>query len=129
MNKNYQIWHKLKTSINNNKARMFFNEGEIWFCNLGLNVGFEQDGNGDQYLRPVLISKKFNHWMMWAVPLTKTKRSGDNFYSFYYKPDVLSTALLSQMKLLDAKRLKYKVGVISPHDFDQIKQKLKLLLE
>jgi len=61
MEKNYKNWHKKKTKINNEKERPYFHEREIWFCNLGLNIGFEQDGVGEDFLRPIIIIRKFNN--------------------------------------------------------------------
>ena len=37
-----------------------FSEREVWFLKIGVNVGYEQDGNGKEYLRPAIILKKFN---------------------------------------------------------------------
>ncbi|MFH1183402.1 MAG: type II toxin-antitoxin system PemK/MazF family toxin [Candidatus Moraniibacteriota bacterium] len=106
---------------------MFFHETEVWFCHLGINIGHEEAGKGDWFLRPVLILKKFNDKVFWAIPLTKTFRTGKYYYSFYFK-DNKSTAILSQIRLLDAKRLRYKVGKISKKNFFNIKQKIKQLL-
>lgn len=129
MDKDYKIWHKIKTYINNHQNRMFFHEQEIWYCGLGLNVGFEQDGKGSKFLRPILILKKFNHMVFWAIPLTKTVKKGKYYHSFHFQEDILSTAILSQIRLIDSKRLKSKIGLVSKKEFNQIKTKLKLLLE
>lgn len=53
--KNYLRWHNKKAILNASQNRPFFRVGEVWFCNLGLNIGSEQNG-----LRPVIIIKKFN---------------------------------------------------------------------
>ena len=127
--KDYSLWHKLKAFLNNEKPRVYFHPGEIWFCNLGMNIGFEQDGDGEQYLRPVIVFRKFNNEIFWAIPLTKTRKEGRYYYPFSFRPNSESTAILSQIRLLDAKRLKYKTGSVRPSDFAEIKQKLKLLLE
>ncbi len=50
MEKNFLEWHEHKSRIHVNPTRPFFHEREIWFCSLGLNVGFEQDGRGDEFL-------------------------------------------------------------------------------
>ena len=127
--KDYGFWHKIKTFLHNEKPRIYFHLGEVWFCNLGANIGFEQDGDGKEYLRPVIILRKFNNEIFWAIPLTKTKKEGRYYYHFYFRDDSGSTAILSQIRLLDAKRLKYKTGTVSQSDFAEIKQKLKQLLE
>ena len=77
MKKDYTKWHKIKTDINNAEKRVFFHEREIWFCYVGANVGFEQDGNKEEYLRPVLVVRKFNNEVFWGIPLTKSEKRKD----------------------------------------------------
>jgi len=127
--KSYNLWHKLKLFLNNEKQRVYFHEKEIWFCHLGENVGFEQDGRGMSFLRPVLILKKFNNQVFWAIPLTKTIKNGDYYYSFCFNKKLKSTAILSQIRLIDAKRLKYKSGGLQTAEFTEIKEKIKHLLD
>jgi len=47
------------------KVRPFFHGREIWFCAIGANIRFEQDGSGTEFLRPVVIIKKFNKEVFW----------------------------------------------------------------
>lgn len=128
MGKDFRNWHKIKTQIDNVEQRPFFHEKEIWFCYLGLNVGFEQDGRGRDSLRPVLIFKKFNNEFFWGIPLTKSKKKGIYYFNFSFIDKVNSVALLSQMKPLDGKRLSRKIGDISNEDWEIIKEKIKKLL-
>ncbi len=126
--KDYAVWGTIKTNVHNNKERPFFHEREVWFCTLGENVGFEQDGRGENYLRPVVVVRKFNNAVCLVVPLTKNQKKGIHYFSFSYKDDLVSTAILSQVRLIDAKRLDYKSGFISETDFEALKQKLKQLI-
>lgn len=127
MKKDFKKWHGKKTAIDHIEKRPFFHEREIWYCHLGLNVGFEQDGSGDDFLRPVIILRKFNREVLWVLPLTHTKKNNRYYYSFYFI-DGISTAILSQLKLIDSKRLSYKIGGINNKSFVELKQKLKVLL-
>lgn len=128
MTKNYQKWHTKKSEIGTIKKSPFFHEREIWFCYLGANVGFEQDGN-DEFLRPVVIFRKFNNDIFWAIPLTKSKKKLNQkiehyYYSFSFSPEITSLAILSQIRLIDAKRLNYKIGDITEEEFKEIKKRL-----
>ena len=58
MKKDFKKWHTQKSDLHENKTRVFFHEREIWFTSLGANIGFEQDGRGDDFLRPIVILKK-----------------------------------------------------------------------
>ena len=60
MEKNFLKWHKEKEQINSTKGTALFHEREVWWCRVGVNVGFEMDGRGETFERPVVIVKKFN---------------------------------------------------------------------
>ncbi|MDP2947866.1 MAG: type II toxin-antitoxin system PemK/MazF family toxin [Nanoarchaeota archaeon] len=114
---------------NNESIRPGFYEREIWYCHLGENVGFEQDGKGDDYLRPVVIIKKFNNEIFWGIPLTSTiKKSKYYFMINFSENNEKSSAILSQIKLIDAKRLSYKIGVVETGEFKLLTKKLKDLI-
>ena len=80
MQKNFFEWHRRKELIDQNFGRLYFHEREVWWCSLGVNVGFEQDGKGEKFARPVLVFKKFNNECFWALPLT-TKIKKNRFHS------------------------------------------------
>jgi len=132
MKKDFQKWHKRKTDLEEVPKRPFFHEREIWFCYLGVNVGFEQDGNEEEFLRPVVVFKKFNNEIFWGIPLTKLKKKKDKksekyYYHFSFIKGVVSSAVISQVRLVDAKRLSRLIGSVSKKDFEEIKKKFKVL--
>jgi len=127
--KNFKEWNNRKSKIHTDRSRVFFGEREIWFCYLGANIGFEQDGRGHDFLRPVLIVKKFNKEIFWAISLTKAKKNNqEHYFKFIFKNQQLSLAILSQLRIIDAKRLKYKTGVMSKKDFTALKTKIRQFL-
>jgi mRNA interferase MazF len=129
MKKHFFEWITEKELLHDDKVRPFFHEREIWFASLGVNVGFEQDGRGEQFLRPVVILKKFNNEVLWCIPLTKNHKAGAYYFPFSFKVNEISTAILSQVRLLDAKRLQYKTGDIKDVDFLLLKEKIRRLLD
>jgi mRNA interferase MazF len=130
MEKDFQQWHNEKFRIHHDKIRPFFHLREVWFCSLGANVGFEQDGGGKRYLRPVLVLRKFNNEVLWVLPFTKHGKQGKYYCSVKISdsksPSIL---ILSQIRLIDAKRLQYKIGDVSEEDFSETKKRLRALLE
>lgn len=124
----YYNWNKQKININRNKNRLFFHEREVWFISLGLNIGFEQNGKGNNFLRPVLVLKKFSKDLLLIIPLSTAQKTGKYYYSIKVR-NVENVVLLSQIRLIDSKRLKYKIGDVEKSDFVKVKEKLKLLLE
>ena len=124
--KDFINWHKIKNNIEGKRQRLNFQIRDILFCSIGENVGFEQDGRGQEFLRPVVIIKKFNKEVFWGVPLTHTEKKGKYYFSFNLNNEV-SVAILSQLKLFDAKRIKYKIGMINEKDFDILEEKIRQL--
>ncbi len=134
MNKDYKKWIHTKVILNNSdKKQLFFHEREVWYCHLGENIGFEQDGAGELFLRPIVIIRKFNNSIFWIIPLTRTNKNTSFYFQFYIetnneKQEKKSTAILSQIRLTDAKRLRRHIGYINKKDFLELKQNLKALL-
>ena len=116
--KDFINWHKLKSN---------FQIRDVLFCSIGENVGFEQDGRGEEFLRPVVVVKKFNKEVFLGVPLTHTDKKGKYYFSFNLNKET-SVAILSQIRLFDAKRIKYKIGMMSGQDFNSLKEKIRQLL-
>jgi mRNA interferase MazF len=124
MEKDFDNWNKRKKALNERGNAPFFHEREIWWCALGKNVGFEQDGKGKKFARPVLVFKKFNNQLFWALPLS-TKIKANKFYAPVNLPDGLErAAILSQIRLIDAKRLLDKVDTLSTDNYRGIKKAL-----
>jgi len=59
-NKDFRGWMKLKEKLHYRKTLRSFNDGDIWWCGLGENVGSEICGKGKEFLRPVVIVKKLS---------------------------------------------------------------------
>lgn len=55
MEKNFDKWNGEKKRVNIRDENTLFHEREVWWCSLGVNIGFEQDGKNDIFERPVLI--------------------------------------------------------------------------
>jgi len=123
----FDKWNELKKSIEQevDDPTKFPKEGEVWMCSLGKNIGFEQNGSGESFSRPVMIVKKFNNHMFWTIALS-TKQKRFDFYFNYIDPNGLKVAgILAQMKLTSQKRLKRKLYEMPTGEFEKVKVKLK----
>ena len=132
MNKDFKKWHEKKKILNEREDidNIFFREKEVWWTALGVNIGFEQDGKGEGFRRPVLILKKFNKYAVLIVPLT-TKIKKDNKYYIscsIVDDSTLRMAIISQVRLIDTKRLIDKLGVADEDSFVEIKNATKAML-
>jgi mRNA interferase MazF len=129
MQKDFTNWHNLKSKIHTENNRAFFHEREVWWCSLGFNVGFEMDGKGTNFARPVLIIKVFNKEIFICLPLTTKDKQGKYYLDINLSDGVKRKVILSQIRLVDAKRLHEKIGIIDKVQFSKIKQAVLKLLE
>ncbi len=92
--KKFVDWTKLKVRIHlKDKREFYFKDGEVWFASLGLNVGFEQNGKNQNFERPILVLKKFNKDILWAILMTSKEKDGDFFHKIKYEGDTGSIIL------------------------------------
>ncbi|MEK7107394.1 MAG: type II toxin-antitoxin system PemK/MazF family toxin [Patescibacteria group bacterium] len=129
MEKDFWIWHSKKDTVEKKKTRVFFHEREVWFCHLGTNIGFEQDGKGENFGRPVVIFRKFNNEVFWGVPLTTRTKGGKFYLPVATGDNEPRKAILSQLRLLDAKRLYQKMGTISLETHKHLEDALTGLIQ
>jgi len=129
MNKDYNTWMPVKSNINNSESYPIgFKERDVWICNIGENIGFEEDGKGKDFTRPVLILKVFNRKFCHIIPLSTTENRGKHYYPFDGNTGKTSVAILSQIRSIDATRLHEKIGKVSKEDFEKIKKQIKELI-
>lgn len=125
--KNLENWHILKNQLDQKMHSIFVNEREICYTSIGENIGFEQNGKNELFERPVLVLRKFWTQTFIGIPLTSKVREWKYYFSFHHG-DTISTAILSQIRLFDTKRIVRKIGYADVADFIQLKEKLKNLL-
>ena len=128
MIKDFDNWNGYKKNLDGNKHETFCNEREIWWCSLGVNIGFEQDGTGSNYDRPFLVMKNFNKTVFWGVALTGKKKEGKYYFSVGEIAGTEASIILSQIRLLDTKRLVKKICMIPEGQFLDIKKALQGVL-
>lgn len=121
-------WIEIAYALDVLTERLSFSEGEIWLCHFGLNVGHEQMGKGNDFLRPGIIVKKFYNDFCWIVPLTHNNKATKYYHRIKFENDNKSSAVLSQMRAMDAQRLYQLVGRISERDLRRITEKLRTLI-
>ncbi len=129
MDKKFDIWNEVKKRTDSKKVVANFKEREIYWANIGENIGFEQCGKGEDFMRPLLVFRKFNNNMFFGIPLSTTIREGSFFFEFEFLNGTKSSALLVQTKMFDVKRLDRKIGMIHKEDFRKLEDKFKTLLK
>lgn len=126
--KDFDKWNKRKKQIDSRKKESFYHERELWWCSLGANIGFEQDGTGNDYERPVLVLKGFSRHVCLIVPLTTSKKKNKFYVTAGVVDGKKATAIISQLRLVDTKRLINKIGFLNKGTFEQIRKAIKDML-
>ena len=129
MKKDFDKWNKKKKQLENREDTPFYHEREVWWCSLGVNVGFEQDGKRDEFSRPVLVLKGFSKEVFLCVPLTTREKKGKYYCSIALGDKMSRKVILSQIRLVDTKRLQEKITTIDKNQFQEIKQAVIRLIE
>jgi len=112
-------WNEVKKKLQQKDRVRFFRERQIWWSNVGQNLGSESYGKGGTFTRPVLIFKKISGELFLGFPLTSKKKTGTWFVSFRHKNKQI-TALLHQARVWDKKRLVCRYGEVDDSDFIRI---------
>lgn len=119
----FDFWNSFKKQIHIRSSSIGFREQDILFMSVGQNIGYETFGKGEEFLRPVIVLKKFGTYTFLGVPLSSKIKQGDFFYEVHFK-DRINTALLNQLKTFDSKRAKYKIGYLEKAQFEALKAEI-----
>ena len=122
MEKDFDLWNKVKKNTDIIKECVMIREGEIIWCRIGINIGCETLGKGKYYRRPILVLRKFSKNSFLGIPLTKQEKKGDWYYKIE-KEGIRNFLILNQTRSFDVKRLENKLYEISEKELLKIKIK------
>ncbi len=128
MQKDFNTWNDKKKQIHNRPDAPFFHAREIWWCSFGANVGFEQDGSGEEHTRPALVLKGMSRQTCFVIPLTTSPNKHPLRPSIGLLEGKEAHAIVSQMCLIDSKRLVRRMEYLDPEIFEQIRKIVKGML-
>jgi len=128
MSKKFDDWNEIKKDIDIREKIITPKEREVYWVSIGENIGYEQNGKGDIFSRPVLILKRFSRNIFFGIPLSTQTKEGNWFYNFTFL-DNPTNAIVVQGRLYDTKGLENRLGMINKNDFTNIKNKLRGLLD
>ncbi len=124
----FDLWNLQKQEVSNSQKKIFFREREIWWCRIGKNIGYEQNGKGAFFERPVLVLRKLGNKTFIGIPITTKTKLGNIFVSFDIFPGKKRVAIIGQIRLLDASRLNEKITTLDKLQFEAIRKATKELL-
>lgn len=126
--KDFDNWNIQKKEIDSINKDKLYRARQIWWCSLGINVGFEQDGTGTEYQRPILILRGFSKHVCLVVPLTTSQKKNPYHVSVGIIDGKNAFAIISQVRLIDTKRLINQIELLDIDVFKTIKKAVRDLL-
>lgn len=100
-----------------------FRERDIWWVSIGINVGYEEDGKHEKFLRPVLVLRKFNRELFLGVPMS-TKIKDNRYYVQVTVKDKTVSTLISQIRVFSGNRIQDKLAELDKGDFGKVKNEV-----
>ena len=129
MQKDFDKWNKIKKNIHHADDYLpLYHERQIRWCRLGANIGFEQDGTGKGFSRPVLVFKGFSRNACLVIPLTTSVKKNKYHISIGIIDGCNAAVIISQLRLIDTKRLYKHIGTIDKKTFESIRKAVKGML-
>lgn len=122
--KDFDGWNEIKKKTDVEQPRLY-TVREIWWCRLGVNVGTEQHGSGEWYVRPCVIVRGFGADACLVVPLTTSAREHPLRPSIGTVAGREARANLSQIRVIDTRRLQNKIGFIDADAFEDIRKRVR----
>lgn len=125
--KRFLEWIGLKEKLHGSIAKPpLFKEGEVWWCSFGENVGVEVNGKGKKFSRPAVVFKKLSADGFLAIPLSTQMKIGTWYVPLTHR-GIRCVAVLSQVRVLSAKRLLEKYGELDRKDREKVREGFILL--
>jgi|TARA_R110002033_G_scaffold63018_1_gene113918 mRNA interferase MazF len=132
MDRFFDEWNEIKKELTKNERKLGIKSREIFWANIGQNIGYEQNGKGKNFVRPVIVVRKLTKDLFLGIPTTTTLREDNDYFHKFkytiYNNEVLNvSALILQVKVFSIKRIMNKIGMINKEDFKVIVEKSKNL--
>ena len=121
--KRFNFWNNIKIKINSKTDFVKIRKGEIRWASIGVNIGSEIDGKGDQLTRPVLVLKVINKNSVLVLPMSSKINKKRGVY-ILKQNNKISSIYLNQIKVISSKRVLDRLGRISNKKLLKIKQEL-----
>ena len=118
--KDFDGWIEKKKELDAKVKPPFFNEGQVWWCSIGVNVGYEIFGKSHAYTRPVVIIRKYSRETFLGLPMTSKRKDRRSHYHLDFQ-GTNGSIILDQGRTLDSRRLITRMGELSEQQLEKIK--------
>jgi mRNA interferase MazF len=121
----FDEWAKLKIKVHVSDKKVYPKIKEIWWVNVGQNVGSEINGKNNNFERPVVVLKVFNNVGFLVAPISSKNKDDKYLIKFNNINEEVNVVNLSQIRAMSDKRFIRKIGVLDSEVFNKIKDIFK----
>lgn len=121
--KDFVGWAKFAEQVERRPRPANLKSGIICWCYLGVNIGTEQDGTGENYARPVLILGTTSPNQVLILPFTSKRKEGRSYVEIMIN-GIPETLIINQPRTVDIKRIGYYLDEIS----DELLRKIRYIV-
>lgn len=123
----YNLWNVAKIQTATAKPKNIQN-GYIYWTKIGKNVGCEVFGKNADFIRPVLVIKRFSikSSLFLGIPLSSKIKNNPQSYIFTDSKGKKQNALLNQMRVFDTRRIVSRCSKINENELQKIRDKIKV---
>ena len=118
--KRFGEWIEVKEKLHNVARVPVINEGDVWWCGFGENVGVEINGKNKVFSRPVLIMRKLSRFGFMGIPLTSQEKTGNWYVEFEFL-NKKEYAAICQARVMSVSRLYDKIGRVPDSDLEKVR--------
>lgn len=126
--KDFDSWNEKKKNCNRSEHKPpLFTERDIWWVSIGVNVGFEEDGKNGNFVRPVLVIRKFNRKLFLGIPMS-TKIKDNPYYVPVTLDDREVSVLISQVRTFSSKRILNHIAKLDVGDYEKVMDRVQKMM-
>lgn len=107
------------------KKKAYPKSKEIWWVNIGQNIGTEMNGKNDRFERPALVLKIFNRDMILICPISSKIKRNKYIIEFLNHQNEKNTVNTSQIRVLSSKRFIRKIIDIDDKTFKEVRNNIR----
>ena len=124
----FDKWNEVKKETHKCKMVVNLKPREMYWVKIGKNIGDEEYGKNDEFVRPVIVIRRLTSDLFFGIPTTTNNKDGEYFQTFVHRGSkdklMFSTAMILQTRVFSIKRLKSRICKISEDEFKKIMNKL-----
>lgn len=126
--KDFAGWAKVAEMLEDRERKVDVKPGVIFWAHVGVGVGLEEVGKGEEFTRPVLVLERLNQRIVLAIPITSQKKEGANCREIVVAGKI-EYLLFDQLRTIDVKCLEQVIDEVDSVTLKKLRGDLLRILK